>query len=465
MKAKRALFLIAMAALLAAPTVLAGCEAPASSAVQQDAKPPASGDLMQSVTAQALSNNPLPENVQTDFVHATADFSLDLFRNSYDKTKNSLLSPMSAACALAMTSNGTGGNTHTQFLSLLADGKLNQEQLNGAYRQWLQELRKGQTGIVNLANSIWIRQDNGLAVKPEFLQANADFFGADAYQLDFSLESTRDRINQWVAERTDGKITEMVEKIDGDTLMYLINTLYFEMDWKTPFGKSGTHPMEFHTPDGKTVSADFMSSDEEDAFYIHGKDASGIKKPYADERYSFLALLPKEGTSLDDYISSLTAEEFLSLSRQKVTDDLPVDGDMDSWAINPSQEQSNSLRRSVNYFLPKFQYSYEKKLHDPLQAMGLTDAFGSSADFSNLAYDANARGVYIDQVLQKTFIEVDELGTKAGASTLVEIKEESAHFTNHRVVFDRPFLYAIVDNDSGLPLFLGTVTNPLLQGE
>ncbi len=461
MKSRKILFCLLLAGFCAAPMMLSACDAQPGTIQQSGTREPAptSSDLMQGVTARALSDSPLSENLQTAFRMATADFSLELFRHAHEKDQNSLLSPISAGCALAMTANGAAGDTQSQFLSLLGDGVFSQDQLNQAYRTWITQLRGEQDGIVSLANSIWLRSNDGLVVNKEFLQANADSFDAGAYQMDFSDPATRDAINQWVSEHTNGKITKLVDQISPDTLLYLINTLYFEMDWKIPFEASGTHKQDFHISDQQKVSVDFMSSDSDDAFYIQGEQVQGIKKAYADERYSFLALLPDEGVSLEEYLSTLTGERFLALSRQKVTDPLPAQA---SWSqMKPPEDgEGSNPERHVRYQLPKFKYSYGKQLNDALQTMGLTDAFQGEADFSNLA-----PGTYIGQVLQKTFIEVDELGTKAGAATLVEIKERGAMISERSVDFDRPFLYAIVENDSGLPLFLGTVTNPLAQGE
>lgn len=473
MKVRKTLFLLLLAGLLSAPMVLSGCETQTGTVQTGSQTVPASGDLMQGVTARALSDASLPQEVQDAFQTASADFALDLFRHAQEKNKNSLLSPMSAACALAMTSNGAAGDTQSEFLSLLGDSQISQQQLNQAYRTWIGQVREQQNGIVSLANSIWVRQNDGLAVKQDFLQANADSFGAGVYQKDFSAPATRDQINAWVSEHTNGKITEIIEEIDPDTVMYLINTLYFEMDWKVPFEASGTQKQDFSTADHQKVSADFMTGPGNDAFYLSGKQVRGIKKAYADDRYSFIALLPDEGISLEDYLSTLTGEDFLFLSRQKMTDPLVEDASQSQMQVTPPKEwegkdwegmepeEINRARRTVSYSLPKFKYSYGKQLKDALISMGLQRAFGSTADFSNLAQDALERGVYIGQVLQKTFIEVDELGTKAGAATLVDIKEESAPMYSSSVHFNRPFLYAIVENDSGLPLFLGTVTNPL----
>ncbi|MCI9575270.1 MAG: serine protease [Clostridiales bacterium] len=379
----------------------------------------------------AMASNELDtsSSVPPPFVVATADFSLELFRQSRDSSQNFLLSPASAALALGMTSNGSGGSTQQQFLTLLGDG-LTQQALNQSYYQWINRLSTDQEGaILNLAGSIWFRKD-GFTVNRDFLQTNADYFGADAYQLDFNQPSTIDKINQWVQDNTNGKIEEMVEEISPDTMMYLINTLYFEMNWQTPFPSYATHKKEFHTADSQTVSTDFMY--EEHSPYFADDKAEGIKKQYADSKYSFVAIRPKNGVSLDDYLDSLTGEQFLSLIQQESTE-------------------------SASFWLPKFRYDSSVLLKEPLKNMGLSDAFSlKTADFSKIS----STPLYLSQVLQKTFIEVDEVGTKAGAATLVEIKTESAFFIDHELIFDSPFLFAIIENETGLPLFLGTVMNP-----
>ena len=226
----------------------------------------------------------------------------------------------------------------------------------------------------------------------------------------------------------------MVDKIDDLTMMYLFNTLYFEADWQVNYEEIGSDMYDFQTANGN-VKAQFLRSGET---YIHDEKSDGMLKYFKDTKYAFVAVLPKKGISLEEYIKNMTGEEFLKL--------------MDS----------GKTERAV-CSLPKFKYDYSVDLSEPLQAMGLTDGFDDGlADFSRMG-TAALGNLYIGDVLHKTFIQVDETGAKAGAATKVSMRMTSAaaQTTLKEVVFNRPFVYAIIDTNTKLPIFIGTVANPL----
>jgi len=182
--------------------------------------------------------------------------------------------------------------------------------------------------------------------------------------------------------------------------------------------------------DGTKQNTDFMRSEE--FLYLDGGNATGFIKPYHENRYSFMALLPKEGTSIGDYIGALTGEVLLD-------------------TINKAENTN------VNVSIPKFTYEYEAELNDILKALGMPLGFDSGlADLAKLGKSTRGN-IFIGEVLHKTFISLDELGTKAGAVTKVTMKDESAVMDLKTVILDRPFVYAIIDNSANLPVFIGTV--------
>lgn len=324
--------------------------------------------------------------VSEKFITSTADFSVALFQKSVSQNKNSLVAPVSVSLALGMTANGAGGNTLKQFQKVLGGG-MSQSELNDNDYAFAKQLTSIQNGKLQIANSIWYR-DKNLDIKKSFLQTNADYFGADAYRLDFSKPNTVNKINNWVKDRTGGKIDNMVDKIDDLTMMYLFNTLYFEADWQVNYEEIGSDMYDFQTANGN-VKAQFLRSGET---YIHDEKSDGMLKYFKDTKYAFVAVLPKKGISLEEYIKNMTGEEFLKL--------------MDS----------GKTERAV-CSLPKFKYDYSVDLSEPLQAMGLTDGFDDGlADFSRMG-TAALGNLYIGDVLHKTFIQVDETGAKAGAAT------------------------------------------------
>lgn len=383
----------------------------------------ASENLMEGITANKIDADPA---VSGAFVSATADFSVRLFQKSVRKNTNSLVSPLSVSLALGMTANGAVGNTLTQFQNVLGGG-MELSELDRNYYDLAKSLVPEKDSKIQIGNSIWYR-DRGIQVKKDFLQRNADFFGAGAFQLDFTKKAAADKINSWVKVHTAGKIDKMVDSIDSDTMMYLINTLYFEDDWQRAYDSSRN--AEFKSPDG-AVSVPFMKSIEQ---YIHDENSQGMLKYFKDSRYAFAAVLPNEGVSMENYIGGMTGEKFLSLMKS-------ADGTADC-------------------SLPKFKYEYQIDLNNPLKALGLTDGFSSQlADFSGMGNTSLGK-LYIGDVLHKTFIQVDEAGAKAGAATEVQMSATSMPIDVKNIDFNRPFVYAIIDTQTDLPIFLGTVSNP-----
>lgn len=369
----------------------------------------------------------------TQFANSCMSFALSLLRGTGAGKDNVLLSPLSIQMAMAMATNGAAGDTQQQLLELLC-GELTLEQLNGYLKGYVDALSGGQGGTLHLANSIWLRDDEQrLQVRQEFLQCGADIFGAQVFRAPFDGGTVKD-VNSWVKKQTDGMIDKLLEKIDGDTVMLLINALAFEAAWETVYENSDVSGGTFTTADGRRQKVDTLCSTEDR--YLSDGLATGFIKPYAGGAYSFVAMLPNEGVSLDEYIASLTAEELLSTLHGAPPD-------------------------RVRVFMPKFTVSYSAELSGILSNLGAADAFDSSkADFSAMA--TSSRGnIFIGRVLHKSFIRVDQKGTQAGAVTDVEMNDACIGETGQgrTLRLDRPFLYMIVDNATGLPIFIGTLTD------
>jgi serine protease inhibitor len=212
--------------------------------------------------------------------------------------------------------------------------------------------------------------------------------------------------------------------------MYLINALVFDAEWQKIYNKNRVYEDTFHSNDGdQTVT--MMRSKE--IKYLKDKKATGFIKPYADG-YSFVALMPNEGVAIEDYIKSLKGSSFI-------------------------KTVSNPKEGVVNAAMPKFSSEYRLEMIEVLKALGMTDAFdGDTADFSRLGHSPEGN-LYVSNVIHKTYIKVDERGTKAGAATVVEVTPSSAKAEEryYTVTLDRPFVYAVIDNETNLPLFIGTV--------
>lgn len=384
-----------------------------------------STNLMKNVKANVVEKKELDEN----FIKQTANFSVKLFQKSAKENENSMISPVSVMMALSMTANGADTTTKDEMEKLLAGGGAIDE-LNEYLYSYKNQLPSNKDSKLSLANAIWFRDDKErLKVEPDFLQKNANYYGAEVYESPFD-KSTVDDINQWVKDHTDGMIDSMVDKINKDSVMYLLNAVAFDAKWEKPYTKNDVYSGEFTAWDGTIRSVDMMGSDE--GLYLDDGNATGVIKNYEGGQYSFVALLPNEGINVNDYLESLTGEHLLSIIE-------------------------NAQSTTVVTRIPKFSYDYTIRMNDALKELGLQTAFDQdSADFSKLGNSSDGN-IYIGEVLHKSYISVDELGTKAGAATKVEMVTESAMVTRYEVFLNRPFVYAIIDNTTRLPIFLGTV--------
>ena len=381
-------------------------------------------DLMQGVTPTAVSAAAVP----SDGAESASGLALRLLRQEIETGEsNILLSPLSILYALSMTANGAKGETLAQMEQVLG---LPLESLNAyllAYRKALPAEKKCR---VSLANSIWFKDDDSLAVEESFLKTNAAWYDADLYQLPFNSAACK-AINNWVNKETTGIIPEILQEISPDAAMYLINALAFEAEWQTIYQEASIRDGVFTTEDGQQQAVPMMYSKE--YRYLETGVATGFLKYYDGKNCAFAALLPKEGISLRSCIDSLTGEQLHDL------------------LANPETVE-------VRAAIPKFESTYETDLSDTLEALGMTDAFdGQLADFSGIGSSTDGY-LTISQVLHKTRITVDEKGTKAGASTAVVAEPTEAPSDPKEVLLDRPFLYLLIDCQEQLPIFIGTVT-------
>lgn len=386
-------------------------------------------DLMKNITAKNIHN----KNINNNFINSYCDFSVDLFKNSINYVDNFLISPTSVYLALAMTSNGAEKDTLKEFESLLGGSGVDLSNINENANSMINRFTEEDESKVSIANSIWYRDETSLKVNNEFLEVNGQYYGSDIYKADFNSNDTIDDINNWVKKGTNGLIDKIVEHIDNDTIMYLINTLYFEGQWDTPYEENQISKKEFTNSKNEKQKVEFMFSRENK--YIENVNSRGFIKPYMGNKYSFVALLPNKGISIEEYVATLDGGEYLNL-------------------IN------NVADEGVMVKIPKFTSEYELELNDILKKMGLQEAFNvEKANFSKMATSSYGN-IYIGNVLHKTHIQVDIWGTKAGAATKVEMKSESAVMEPPKQVFlDRPFIYGIIDNETGMPLFLGVMNS------
>ena len=338
--------------------------------------------------------------------------------------KNVLVSPLSVQITLAMLANGAKGTTKTEIESVF--GGISTSDMNRyLYNYWM-GLPMANAYKVNIANSLWVNSRAGVTVPKSFLQTLADHFDVQAYKSDFGKQTITD-MNNWIKQRTNGLVDNITDSLDPKTdALVLLNTLLFEAEWEKTYGAHHISTGTFTTESGEQRSVRMMTNTET-MRYINDGDAVGFAKDYKDGYYSFVALLPNVGTSLEEYIASLTAEKI--------------------------QNALNSDAFKVYSEIPKFSYSSDLDMNKVLSDMGMPTAFSTGADFTGL--DASG-GTYVDEVRHKTYIEMSEEGTKAGAVTSAKMMKGTRDAS---VRLNRPFVYMIVDNTSNLPIFIGTVTD------
>ena len=385
-------------------------------------------DLMKDVPAKAV--DVLPD--MDAGAAAAADFGVRLFKTSIEEGENTLISPLSVLYALAMTANGADGETLAQMEQVLG---MDVDNLNSYMLAYLELLPESKDYKMSLANSIWFKDDPNFAVEQSFLQTNADYYGAGAYKAAFD-EGTRNDINNWVKEHTDGMIPEIIDEIPDEAIMYLVNALAFDAKWADEYEEHQIREGRFTMEDGTRQDVDMMHSEE--YTYLEDDLATGFIKYYKDRKYAFVAMLPNEGVSVSQYVDSLTGEHLREL-------------------LNNPQDLT------VFASIPKFETEYDIEMSEVLQEMGMTDAFDwQVADFSRLGtYNVDGMNICINRVLHKTFISVSEQGTRAGAATAVEMVAEGAMeiVEFKEVVLDRPFVYMLIDCETNLPFFIGTMMN------
>lgn len=387
------------------------------------------------VKAEDLMSGIVPNVIETeeprDANDIATDFAVRLLNASVNEGENTLVSPLSVLCALSMTANGADGETKAQMESALG---MSVEELNGYIYNYINSLPQGEKYKLNIANSIWFKDSPSLSVNRDFLQTNADYYGASIYKAPFDEETLKD-INSWVEEKTDGMIPEILDEISEEAIMYLVNALAFEAEWQEVYFEHQVREGKFTLEDKSTVNAEFMYSDER--LYIETENASGFIKRYNGGKYAFAALLPNEDITVSQLIDTLRGDKL-------------------------NETLSNPKLCAVKAKIPKFETEFSTELSEALRSMGINDAFdGGLADFSKLGTSANGN-IYISRVLHKTFISVGEKGTKAGAATVVEMNCEGIEILDSvkEVYLDRPFVYMLIDCETNTPFFIGTMMNP-----
>ena len=368
-------------------------------------------------------------------VEKTNDFGFNLYKNLARENENIMISPVSVSLAMAMVYNGANGVTREDMARALNVQGLELDRLNKNNLALLYYLTSADPELtVNIANSIWMLED--FKFSEAFVATVKNDYQAEAKKLDFADPKSADVINKWVDDKTRGTIDQIVTPpIDSQTIMFLINAVYFKGSWTSPFETELTSEQAFNLVDGQTVTVPTMY--QSGSFdYLKSSGFQALRLPYGeDEQMAMVLFLPDQNTSLSEFQNQLN---------------------QDNW----SNWQAHFEAKAGTLMLPKFTMEYEKSLNQVLAELGMGIAFEpGKADFSGLAAAA-ADDIYISNVKHKTFIEVDETGTEAAAVTSVEVGTTSMPAYDFELNFDRPFFYAIEDSETGAIVFMGSVLDP-----
>jgi len=391
----------------------------------------------QRITSPAVS----PEDL-AQLTRDNAAFAVELFQKLRAKGGNVFYSPHSISTALAMTYGGARTTTEAAMAKVLHYA-LGQGALHPAFNALDLELASRGQGAagkdggkfrLNIANALWGQRDYSFL--PSFLDLLALNYGAGMHLMNFKdqPEPSRLTINDWVAQKTEDRIKDLIPQgeIDSETKLVLTNAVYFNAAWMHAFEKSATERGEFTRLDGSKLTAELMNKTGRYGYASAG-GWEAVELPYDGGELSMVVMLPAAG--LEQAEAALTPE-----SLQKLI------GAIDT--------------EEVALTLPKFKVESTFKLKEALAQLGMGEAFSGAADFSGID---GRKYLVIGQVMHKAFIAIDEAGTEAAAATAVIMPPGAMPDPPRVVRVDRPFLFVIRDIATGAILFVGRVVEPKLS--
>jgi serpin B len=330
--------------------------------------------------------------------------------------------------ALGMAYNGSAGTTRDAFVNTLHFIGMDEIAINESYKNINDILSKLDNSVkFGLANSIWYRQ--GWTFEQNFIDINKKYFYAEVSALDFSDPLAPGIINNWVESKTNGKIKKLLDKISESTVMYLINTIYFNAPWKFKFDKNKTRTELFYNSNKIAINCNMMNSFGGYDQYTD-ETVTALSLPYGNGSFRMLLLQP-QGVNIDEYIAQLDYTKFAE--------------------INAALKKIN-----INISVPRFKMEFEDKLNDYLANLGLSIAFmPGAADFSNMY--KGPESLFISEVKHKSYVDVNEEGTEAAAATSIGIDLTS---TPNSFKFNSPFVFIIHDTKTNTVMFIGKMEKP-----
>jgi serine protease inhibitor len=368
-------------------------------------------------------------------IESDNEFGLEIFQKirKESDSENIMISPLSISVAFAMAYNGADKDTKTEMEKAMKLNGLTTEQINSSYKMLINALQSLDEKVVfEIANAIFYA--DGFSVKPDFLNINKTVYNAEVEKLNFNSSAAVDKINDWVANKTNDKITKIIESLSPDDRMVLLNAIYFNGIWKNKFDEKGTHLLNFTKNNGSNMEVPMMKK-EEKLDYSANSLFNAIKMPYGKGQYNMIVMLPVTGKNSQDVIDALSANNW------------------NNWM------KSFETKDPVVVTMPRFKFAFETKLNSVLAEMGMVKAFQPNiADFSKISNE----DLYISSAIHKSFIDVNENGTEAAAVTSITFTTTSAGNEPPKTYFtvNKPFVFAITEKDTDAILFIGEVNHP-----
>jgi serpin B len=265
------------------------------------------------------------------------------------------------------------------------------------------------------------------------MRQNREFYRTEVFLLDFSDPAARSTINRWVERNTNGKIDQIIDRIDPSAILYLMNAIYFKGRWARAFDPDKTKEEVFTLLDGRSKKHPFMRESGRFRYY-QDRRFQAVSLPYGNGRITMYIFLPEKNSSLQEFYRALSAE------------------DWQEWMVRFTEMEGEVI-------LPRYKLEYETELDHALTSLNMGVVFDRKrADFGAMCMIPPR--VFINQVKHKTFVEVNEEGTEAAAVTSVEIRVTAVP-TTFTMRVDRPFFCAIADNETGAILFMGSIVDPV----
>ena len=353
-----------------------------------------------------------------DMMHDISANYSDVYES--DKTGGNIsVSPLSAGLALAMVANGVTEADAAKISEMLYCDNL--ADLNTLSNKLIRSLTYKEDITVRLANSMWYRDK--FEITEAYKQLLRDVFCSQSFSAPFD-ETTKDLINGWCSDKTQGLIGHVIDNINDNTLIYYINAMYAAGKWADPFSVSATKPERFKGRESNVEVA--MMHDVRSRLYADRENYTAVKLAFTDKKASMIFLLPDEGISADELLGQLTYDEF-------------------------SDMRQHMRYQSLNLALPRFKIELAGNLSNSLIRLGLP----AETNLRNIGINENVSL----PAKQFTYTEIDEEGAKAAAVTSTQVDTTALPDENVDLTFDRPFLYFICDDTTGCILMSGCVNN------